>query len=195
MKILFAVFSYLLGAVPSGYLIYRFSEKKDIRQAGSGSTGATNVFRLKGAAYAIPVLVFDFLKGFLPAFLALRLFPDRRVALVCAFLAVLGHCYPVYIGFRGGKGIATMMGVFASLGFIPFLLSLGVFILTVILTRYVSLGSILAALGFPVFILIFIQDTETFILSLAVFVLVVIRHYGNIQRLISGDERKLGQKT
>ncbi|MBN1273623.1 MAG: glycerol-3-phosphate 1-O-acyltransferase PlsY [Candidatus Aminicenantes bacterium] len=195
MKIIYSILSYLLGAVPSGYIIYRLVKKKDIRKEGSGSTGATNVLRLMGFKFALPVLLFDFLKGFLPAFLALRIFPDRRVALVCAFLAVLGHCYPVYIGFRGGKGIATMMGVYASLGILPCLLSLGVFILTVALTRYVSLGSILASLGFPLFTLAFIGDIETLALSLAIFVLVVIRHKGNIQRLLQGNERKLGEKT
>lgn len=194
MKILFAICSYLLGSFPTGYVMYFFSEKKDIRGFGSQSIGATNVLRLKGWGYAIPVSLMDILKGFLPVFFALKLFPDKRFALLCGFLAVLGHCFPIYIKLRGGKGVATAVGVYSVLAVKPLLIGIGVFLIIIALTRYVSLGSILAMLSLP-FSIYFIQHSgEIAILSLAIFLLIVIRHGGNIKRLLGGNERKLGEK-
>ena len=95
MKILFAVLSYLVGSFPTGYLLYYLSEKKDIRGYGSHNIGATNVLRLKGWFFAVPVIFIDVMKGFLPVFLATRLFPDLRFVALCGFLAVLGHCFPI----------------------------------------------------------------------------------------------------
>lgn len=194
MKIIFAVLSYLLGAVPSGFLIFRLSEKKDIRGFGSQSTGATNVLRLKGWAYAVPVMLIDVLKGALPVFLSLQIFEDRRFAMLCGFLAILGHCFPVYIKFKGGKGVATMVGAFAVLS-LPSLLSvIGVFVAVLILTRYVSLGSLLASLCLIPAAYLFTGELDIVILSAAVFSLVLFRHWGNIQRLTAGTERKFGQR-
>lgn len=194
MKILFAICSYLLGSFPSGYVMYFFSEKKDIRGFGSQSIGATNVLRLKGWTFAIPVILMDILKGFLPVFFALKLFPDKRFALLCGFLAVLGHCFPIYIKLRGGKGVATAVGVYLVVAVKPLLIGIGVFVIIIALTRYVSLGSILAMLSLP-FSIYFIQHSgEVAILSIAIFLLIVIRHGGNIKRLLRGNERKLGEK-
>lgn len=194
MKILFAICSYLLGSFPSGYVMYFFSEKKDIRGFGSQSIGATNVLRLKGWTFAIPVILMDILKGFLPVFFALQLFPDKRFALLCGFLAVLGHCFPIYIKLRGGKGVATAVGVYLVVAVKPLLIAIGVFVIIIALTRYVSLGSILAMLSLP-FSIYFIQHSgEVAILSIAIFLLIVIRHGGNIKRLLRGNERKLGEK-
>jgi len=194
MKILFAGLSYLLGAIPSGYVLFYISEKKDIRNFGSQATGATNLFRLKGWKFAVPILLFDVLKGGLPVVLALGFFEDLRFALVCGFLAVVGHCFPVYIKFKGGKGLATTLGAYAVLGFKPLLLSLGVFLLAVGITRYVSLGSLLAVLSYPLFILLFKGNIEIVCLSVVLFLLIVFMHRGNIARLIKGEERKLGEK-
>ncbi len=194
MKIIFAVFSYLLGSIPTGYILYFFSEKKDIRHFGSQTTGATNILRLKGWRFALPVILVDVLKGFLPAFLALKIFPDERFALFCGFLAVLGHCYPIYIRFKGGKGMATAVGVYLILAFKPLLIGIGFFILIIALSRYVSLGSLLAMMSMP-FSIYFLQgNQEISIMSIAIFLLIVIRHGGNIQRLLKGNERKLGEK-
>ncbi|TEU05258.1 MAG: glycerol-3-phosphate 1-O-acyltransferase PlsY [Candidatus Aminicenantes bacterium] len=195
MKILFAGLSYLLGAIPSGYVLFYISEKKDIRNFGSQATGATNLFRLKGWKFAVPILLFDVLKGGLPVVLALEFFEDLRFALVCGFLAVVGHCFPVYIKFKGGKGLATTLGAYAVLGFKPLLLSLGVFLLAVGITRYVSLGSLLAVLSYPLFILLFKGNIEIVCLSVVLFLLIVFMHRGNIARLIKGEERKLGEKA
>ncbi|MBA7683248.1 putative glycerol-3-phosphate acyltransferase [subsurface metagenome] len=195
MKILFAGLSYLFGAIPSGYVLFYISEKKDIRNFGSQATGATNLLRLKGWKFAVPILLFDILKGVLPVVLALEFFEDLRFALVCGFLAVVGHCFPVYIKFKGGKGLATTLGAYAVLGFKPLLLSLGVFLLAVGITRYVSLGSLLAVLSYPFFILLFKGNLEIVCLSVVLFLLIVFMHKGNIARLIKGEERKLGEKA
>jgi glycerol-3-phosphate acyltransferase PlsY len=195
MKILFALFSYLLGSFPTGYVLFSLSEKKDIRSFGSYSTGATNVLRLKGWIFALPVVLVDVLKGFLPVFLALRLFPDKKFALLCGFLAVLGHCFPVYIKFKGGKGVATAVGVFLALAVESLLICVAIFIFVILLTRFVSLGSLLAMLSLPIAIFIIQGDIEKTLLGFAVFLLIAIRHAGNIKRLIRGNERKLGEKV
>lgn len=195
MKILFAVFSYLIGSFPTGYILYFLSEKKDVREYGSQSIGATNIFRLKGLSFAIPVILVDILKGFLPVFLALKFFPDERFALFCGFLAVLGHCFPIYIKFKGGKGVATAVGVYLVLASWPLLIGIGVFIFIIALTRYVSLGSILAVMSLPFSIYFLSGNQEIAILSVAIFLLIVIKHGGNIHRLIKGNERKLGEKA
>ena len=193
-KILYLLASYLLGSIPSGYLVVRLKAKEDLRQLGSGSTGATNVFRFTGLLPALPVMVFDVLKGFLPPFLAVRLFGDLRLALAAATLAVLGHCFPVYIKFRGGKGVATTMGAFLTLCFPGALLSLAVFVLTIAATRYVSLGSLLAVFTFPFWALVFGLRTDIFYGSALLALIVVSRHFGNIERLITGTERKIGRE-
>jgi len=194
MKVLFAVLAYLVGAIPTGYLLFKLSEEKDIREFGSRNTGATNVMRLKGWKYAVPVAVFDVLKGFLPAFLAVKLFRDPRLALMASFLAVLGHCFPVYIRFRGGKGVAATVGAFAAVAFRPFLLSAGVFVLIVVLSRYVSLGSIMATLSFPVWVVLFHGKPMMAVWGIAVASLVILKHSGNIRRLLKGRERRFGER-
>jgi glycerol-3-phosphate acyltransferase PlsY len=195
MKILWAFASYFFGAFPTGYVFFRVLEKKDVRSFGSGATGATNILRLKGWAYALPVALIDILKGFLPAFLAMKIFGDERLAAISAGLAVLGHCYPIYIGFKGGKGVAAAAGAMFSLAFLPSLCSLGVFVLTIVLTRYVSLGSILAVIFFPLFIFLLRGPTELILLSLPILLIILIRHLDNVKRLLQGQERKFGQKV
>jgi len=195
MKILFALASYFVGAFPTGYLFFRALEKKDVRSFGSGATGAANILRLKGWAYALPVALIDILKGFLPAFLAMKIFGDERLAAVSAGLAVLGHCFPIYIGFKGGKGVAAAAGAMFSLDLLPSLCSLGLFILTIASTRYVSLGSILAVIFFPLFIFLLRGPTELILLSLPILLIILIRHLENIKRLVQGKERKFGEKV
>jgi glycerol-3-phosphate acyltransferase PlsY len=195
MKILFAGLSYLFGAIPSGYILFYISEKKDIRDFGSQSTGATNMLRLKGWKYAVPVLLFDALKGILPVLLALKLFEDLTLALVCALLAVVGHCFPVYLKFRGGKGLATALGAYAVLAFIPLLLSVAVFTLMVGISRYVSLGSLLALMSYPLFTFLWKNEIEIVYLGIVLFILIAFMHRENIARLVKGHERKLGEKA
>jgi len=195
MKIAAGILSYFIGAIPFGYLLFRLSEKRDIRRFGSRSTGATNVLRLKGWRYAIPVALLDIGKGFLPAFVVLKVYGEPKLSAVCASLSVVGHCFPVYIGFKGGKGVATAAGAMFAIALEPALFSLVVFIATVVLTRYVSLGSILAAALFPLFLILFGIPLPVLLLSLPVLAIILIRHAGNIGRLIRGTERKFGQKV
>jgi len=194
-RLLFAAASYFLGAFPTGYILFRSSEQKDIRGFGSGATGATNVLRLKGWRLAIPVAVFDIAKGFLPAFLSARLFPDSLFPAVCASLAVAGHCFPIYIGFKGGKGVATAAGAMLALAPLAALGCLAVFIGAVSLTRYISLASILAALAFPLFLLLLGAPGPFLLWTLPLVAIIWIRHAANIGRLIRRREPKFGEKA
>ncbi|HOW85427.1 MAG TPA: glycerol-3-phosphate 1-O-acyltransferase PlsY [Candidatus Aminicenantes bacterium] len=194
MKILVALASYLLGSIPTGYLVVRLIGRRDVREFGSGNTGATNVMRLKGWTAALPVALVDVAKGFLPVALAGTWFADPVFSAACGFLAVVGHCFPFSIGFRGGKGVATSLGAFAAIAWGPCLGSLGLFLLIVGLTRYVSLGSIAASLAFPVIIFASGGSRPVAAVALAIALLVVARHRGNIRRVIAGTERKLGEK-
>jgi glycerol-3-phosphate acyltransferase PlsY len=187
--------SYLLGAFPTGYLLFKWVERKDIRGFGSGATGATNVLRLKGLGLALPVAVVDIAKGAAPALLAQHLYGEVGFSALCASAAVVGHSFPVYIGFRGGKGVATAAGAMFALSFGPALLCLGVFILAVAATRYVSLGSILAAALFPAFAALLGAPRPLVLLSLPLVFVILVRHAANIGRLVRGTERKFGQKT
>jgi glycerol-3-phosphate acyltransferase PlsY len=195
MRIVLAVASYLLGSVPTGYLFVRLSGKRDVRDFGSGSTGATNVLRVKGWRTALPVAVFDLLKGFLPVFLAARWFDGPAFAALCGLLAVLGHCFPFAIGFRGGKGVATSLGAYAAIAWGPLLGGVGLFLIVVGLTRYVSLASVLASLAIPVLIHLAGGLPAVAGVAWAISAVVVFQHRGNIVRLLRGTERKLGEKA
>lgn len=194
MTIIYIILSYLVGSIPTGYILYKLSEKKDIRRFGSQATGATNILRLKGWKYALPVGLFDILKGFFIMYFAFELLPDKRAALLCGFLVVVGHCFPIYIKFKGGKGVATALGVYAVLASFPLLCSVVIFLIIVLLTRYVSLGSLLAMFSYPLFVLYFTGEREVIILTSIIFLLIAFRHTENIKRLITGNERKLGEK-
>lgn len=194
MKIIFLIFSYFFGTFPSGYVLFWITDKKDIRHFGSGSTGGTNLFRLKGWKLALPAILIDILKGALPVYLALQLFSDLRIAIISGFLAVLGHCFPVYLKFKGGKGVATTTGVFLTLAFEPCLISVATFVIIIAISHYVSLGSLLATFSYPFLILIFSKGEETFYLSIALFIVIAARHSGNIKRLMQGTERKFGER-
>jgi len=195
MTPLYALAAYLFGAIPTGYIFFWLSEKKDIRGYGSQATGATNVLRLKGWKFALPVAIFDIAKGFIPVILAMRLFPDKEIALLCGFLAVLGHCFPVFIKFKGGKGVATALGAYLALAPVAALSSVAVFLIFILLTRFVSLGSLMAVTSYPVIGYLMHGDATVLVMSLAVLSLIFFKHRGNIQRLIQGRERRLGEKT
>jgi acyl phosphate:glycerol-3-phosphate acyltransferase len=195
VRILFAAGAYLLGSFPTGYLFFRRSERRDIRGFGSGATGATNVLRLKGWRLALPVALIDMAKGFLPAVLAARFFPGPAFPALCASLAVIGHCFPLYIGFQGGKGVATAAGAMLALAPLQAAGALWVFVMAVGLTRYVSLGSILAAVSFPI-LLALTRAHERFVLAtLPIVIVILIRHSANIGRLVRGTENRLGRKA
>jgi glycerol-3-phosphate acyltransferase PlsY len=191
--------AYLLGSIPTAVWVGRIFYGIDVRQHGSGNAGATNVIRVMGYGAGIPVLLFDVFKGWLAVqlgswFPVPGLGPDMvaYVRIGLALAAVLGHVFPVYAGFRGGKGVGTLAGVGISLYPLALLVVLAVFILVLFATRYVSLSSILASLAFPlvVFFITGVRHPGLVGLSLLVAVFVPATHHNNIRRLLRGEERK-----
>ena len=204
-----AAVSYLLGSIPFGYLLVRIFRGEDIRLTGSGNIGATNVARSGAKGLGIATLVLDAMKGALAVWLAEVLAgskynlcgdfmqhpcaPALRLMSLAALFAVLGHVFPVWLRFKGGKGVATALGVFCVLFPAAILVALAIFIVVVALTRYVSLGSILGAIAFPA-AAYFLQSTDALSLLLAssVSLIVVLKHHQNISRLLSGTESRFG---
>jgi acyl phosphate:glycerol-3-phosphate acyltransferase len=191
--------AYLLGSIPFGYLLVRFVQQEDVRDTGSGNIGATNVARAGGTTLGIFTLILDALKGFVAAFLAMQFAPNTAngpstLAVAAAVAAVVGHVFPVWLRFRGGKGIATALGVFIALAPMVALASVGVFALIVATTRLVSLGSILAAVSIPFLAILLVPHRSPALLEGLSFIslLSIIKHHANIVRLLKGTESRLG---
>jgi glycerol-3-phosphate acyltransferase PlsY len=189
--------AYLLGGLPFGYWFVRLSSGQDIRTMGSGNIGATNVHRAAGKKAALIVLLLDILKGFLAVWIAALLTHGNILALALAAAAVMvGHCYPVLLGFKGGKAVACFIGAFAFITPLPLLAATLVFLAVVALSKYISLGSILGALLFPLLVWL-IQRPPLDILLAAIFAaaLIIYRHRGNISRLRRGKEPSFSLKS
>ncbi|MDX1904773.1 MAG: glycerol-3-phosphate 1-O-acyltransferase PlsY [Thermonemataceae bacterium] len=203
MIILSGIVAYFLGSVPTAVWVGRFFYGKDVRNYGSGNAGATNTFRVLGKKAGIFVLFFDVLKGYaatnLPLFLIERdhIVKDDFIYYQIAFgiLAIIGHIYPIFANFRGGKGVATILGMVIALHPQVALLSILVFLLILIATHYVSLGSIVAGFSFPIFLMIipvFRQNNPTLVIFSGILAcLLVYTHRENIKRLLSGSESKI----
>ena len=183
--------AYLIGAIPTGVILTRLVGGEDIRKAGSGNIGATNVYRVAGRKLGIITLVGDCLKGVIPLLIAQQGFnlPTSGIALV-ALAAFIGHCYPVYLGFKGGKGVATALGIFLVLSPLSVLCLLVVFVLILWKWRYISLASISAAATVPFLVLWFESSFSLFMATLIIAVIVIWKHRANIERLRSGTESK-----
>jgi glycerol-3-phosphate acyltransferase PlsY len=180
---------YLIAAIPTGVILSRLMGSEDVRQQGSGNIGATNVYRVVGKLAGILTLVGDTMKGFLPLLVYKSwLAPTPTQLGVASAIAIIGHCYPVYLKFRGGKGVATALGIFLVLSPPAVLGALVVFLLAVGVTRYISLGSVLAAMSAPLLILMLNQPQPIFVATLFIASLVVWRHRSNIRRLLDGSE-------
>ena len=197
MEFLLAFIAYLIGSIPFGYLIVKLKEGRDVRSTGSGNIGATNVLRTAGRGSAFLTLLLDAAKGYLAVWLASWISDDSpQTVALAAICAVLGHLFPVFLKFKGGKGVATVLGVFLYVSPIPILIAAGTFVCVVVVFRYVSLGSVVAAIVFPAayLVLSYPRDPSSW-LFLPVIVcpsLVIVKHHENIQRLWAGTERKLG---
>jgi len=201
------IISYLIGGIPFGYLI-AVAKGIDIRTQGSGNIGATNVGRVLGKRYGLIIFFLDMLKGFAVVFLVPALVSsavklptttDNLLVILCGFCAVLGHAFPVYLRFSGGKAVATSFGVFIWLAPVSIAIAFGVWLLTVIVTRYVSLGSMLGSLSLVGAIVVvadspFGDNIYLTALSVAVAILIIIRHISNIQRIIAGTEKRIFSK-
>ena len=201
-----ALVSYLLGSIPAGYLAGRIAGI-DIRHAGSGNIGATNVTRVLGKRYGYPVFVVDFLKGLMAVSISIFiekrvqpvLVPTELLGIVAAISCVIGHSFPVWLSFKGGKGVATSMG--ALFGLVPFvaLIGVAVWVITFEMTRYVSVASMTAALAVPISILILMPLKQTggavlLYFSICLAALVIFRHRSNLSRLVRGTEPRFKRK-
>jgi len=197
---------YLLGSVPTGVWLGKTIKGIDLREHGSGSTGATNVFRVLGWKLAVLTLLVDVAKGFLAAFFAsminlgdIALLP-RQLALVAGLAAIVGHLYPLFAKFKGGKGIATGAGMLLFLVPLELGFAVLVFILTVLITRYVSLGSLLASTFLALIIILerfhlgYPHGDEMIVFVFILVLAVLLTHRSNIKRLVNGNENKLGVK-
>ena len=186
-----ALFGYLLGSVPTGLLLTRFFSKVDPRKAGSKNIGATNIFRTAGKTLGILTLVGDVLKGMIPIAMAIQLGVSNLWVATAGLSSFLGHVFPIFLGFKGGKGVATALGVYVMISpiavFIEFLLFAGI----VWRWRFVSLASISCATTIPILIAFFRSDSQAyFILSVVIAALILYRHQSNISRLLQGTENK-----
>ena len=191
--------SYLLGAVPFSYLVVRGLLGIDVRGVGSGNPGATNTLRAAGPLPALAVLLLDVAKGALPVWGAMALGASPAVAGLAGLAATAGHIFPLYLGFHGGKGVATAAGVFGVLTPRCTLAAVGLFVLMVAWRRYVSLGSLALVGAVPLLVPLFAWlgwapavPTPLWLAIVLIAVLVTLRHAGNIRRLIDGSERRLG---
>lgn len=192
MTILLTIFAYLVGSVPSGFILGKVAGV-DVRDAGSGNIGATNVARVLGKGRGLLTLVADTAKGFVPVYIGQRLeLNDAGLALV-AIAVFLGHLYPVYLKFHGGKGVATAFGSLLALAPLATTVMILAFALAVFCSRKVSLGSISAALAAPVSLWVFSYSVELIAMSAFLGAMVILRHLENINRLLAGTEPRFGR--
>jgi len=199
-EFLLIILAYLLGSIPTSLIISRTQFNIDIRDYGSGNAGATNTFRVLGSKWGTFVMVLDMLKGIVAVKLAYLLpfyiqndFERTNFQIGLGLAAVLGHIFPIWAEFRGGKGVATLLGLIVAISPWTALGCVGVFLLVLYLTRFVSLSSILASIAFPIFILIiFNVDNNAYrIFAIVVALMVILTHQKNIGRLLSGSENKV----
>jgi glycerol-3-phosphate acyltransferase PlsY len=208
LRIIFVLISYLLGSIPFGFLLikYVFTEGEDVRLVGSGGIGATNVTRRAGIKAGLLTYVFDVAKGIAAVLLMRQIEPDNYFWVgAAAVAAITGHIFPLFLKFRGGKGVATGVGVYLALAPYSVLMTLVVWVVIVYFTRYVSLGSIIATAAVPLWTWlcygVLLPDSPQhahlsalMIIALAGCALIVAKHHENISRLIHGNENKIGTR-
>lgn len=191
MEIVLIVFAYLLGSVPTGYILGALAGI-DVRKAGSGNVGAANVARVVGKRQGIVTLIADAAKGFIPVFVAIQAGVSPLSTAGAAIAVFLGHLYPVFLKFRGGKGVATALGVFLGIAPLGTLVLIVIFAAVILISRIVSLSSMIAAAAAPITFWFFSYSPILIGMSALVALMIIARHRGNIQRLLAGIEPKLG---
>jgi|TARA_B110000879_G_scaffold44746_1_gene63219 glycerol-3-phosphate acyltransferase PlsY len=198
-EILGLLIAYLLGSIPTAVWVGRIFYGKDVREFGSGNAGATNTFRVLGKKAGIPVLLFDILKGSIAVYLACYFvdYQERtsdfvNYQLVLGIGVLIGHIFPVYVGFRGGKGIATLLGIMIAIHPQAAFSCIGIFLAVFLLTKFVSLGSMISAICFPLLIiLVFKSEIPSLVIfSIFIAIMVLITHQKNIERLLRKNESK-----
>jgi glycerol-3-phosphate acyltransferase PlsY len=199
ISVLLIVAAYLIGSIPTSVWLGRAFYDIDVREHGSGNAGATNTFRVLGTKPGIIVFIIDFLIGFAAVNLIYlnSQFPVgselfTTIQVVYGIAAIVGHIFPIYVGFRGGKGVATLFGAILGISFYPTLIMAGIFFITLFLTRYVSLSSLLAGISFPILIITVFNASATslIIFSILIAVLIILTHQKNIERLLHNEETK-----
>ncbi len=193
LMILAGICGYLLGSLNGSIIVGRFYGM-DIRSHGSGNAGTTNALRVLGKKAAALVLVGDLLKGVLSYLIGFYITGSATGGMIAGTAAILGHVWPLYFQFKGGKGVLTSLAVLLMMDWVTGLILLGIFVIVVAITRYVSLGSLIGAVLLPVFTAFLGRDPVHIIFSSIIAVLLVIMHRANIKRLIKGNESKLGAK-
>ena len=194
-SLLLLTLGYLLGSMPNGYLAGRWLKGIDLRQCGSGSTGATNVLRNVGKGPALVVFLLDVGKGALAVLLAKSMGLNDWVQVLAGLAALAGHIWPVWLGWKGGKAVATGLGMFLGLAWPVGLACFGLFMAVISISRIVSLSSVVAAIGLPVLMVLAGASVASISVSLVASVLVLWRHRSNIERLIAGTEPRIGAKA
>lgn len=193
--VLFMVLAYIMGSIPTGVLIGKKIKGIDIREHGSKNTGATNAYRVLGTKLGVIVLVADILKGSIPVLLAKLAGIEVRMLLLLGILTIIGHTFSFMLKFKGGKGVATSLGVFLILSPKAILLVVVIFIGVVFFSKYISLGSIIAAFSFPILVFVFRRgEWGLLIISILVASYVIYKHKANIKRLLEGNENKFNIK-
>ncbi len=198
-EIVFIFAAFIIGSIPNGYLLGMLFRKIDVREHGSGNVGATNVFRVLGWKLGLSALVLDILKGLIVVTATRSYFPENTYLILgCGILAILGHIFSIFLKFKGGKGVATSAGVFIALTPWASAIALVGFILTLLLTKYVSAGSIIASIALVTAQLIIYLNravaVEYLIISIVVAAFIIIKHVSNIKRIINGTENRLSFK-
>ena len=194
------ILSYLIGAIPTGFIFCKLIKKIDIRKQGSGNIGATNVFRALGRIWGIVTLLIDIMKGYicvkiLPQYCGQAIVSYEAVCVILGVAVIAGHVWTVFLKFKGGKGVATSAGVFLALSWKATLLAIVVFAIVFAISRYVSLGSICSAVALPIGMYLWKEPKLYLIVSMVISVLVVLKHKPNIRRLVMGTEHKLRIKN
>ncbi|MCP5107974.1 MAG: glycerol-3-phosphate 1-O-acyltransferase PlsY [bacterium] len=192
-EIFFIIGCYLLGSVPFGFILYYLYEKKDIRKEGSGNIGASNVMRNKGKTAGIATLILDMLKGIAAVVYGLRHFESPTTVILGGTAVILGHLFPLYLKFKGGKGIASLLGVFLVFNLPAAAAFACLFLPTLYFTRYVSAASI-AGVTAIFFITLFTHIAEVSTIVLVMTTLIIVKHRANIQRIMAGTENKFNWK-
>ena len=204
INILALVFAYLIGSIPTSVWLGKYFHGLDIREHGSGNAGATNTFRIFGKKLGIIVLIIDILKGWIAVKLFYVLYESGQsvdelfnLKIRLGICALLGHVFPIYVGFKGGKGVATLLGIVLALNHIAALMSIGVFLIVFLISRYVSLSSIVAGLFFPVVVMVIFKTEQPamVVFALMISVAVIVTHQKNIERLLSKTENRVNFKS
>jgi len=206
-KILIVISAYLIGSVPTAYVLFKIKKSDDIRKYGSGNVGGTNVIRTLGASWGIITIVIDVIKGFIPVLIAYIIYPEDLVLIaIVSVAAVLGHRFPIYIKFKGGKAIATTFGVIIGVSALPYVsnpvwmkilpifIILGTWGIVFAISRIVSLGSLIASIITPVSFYLTRYPWAIVIASFFWVLVTIIGHWENIKRLVRGEEKKIKGK-